>query len=189
MRQLKRIRIVIAGLIAISVIAGTIGTIDAVYKRSYQEAFNQAYDTQDQEGYENGIEIGCEEALATRTDLRNPTYRELIGFLARDRTDLQPYIKGRHDCSDFATEVINNAELKGIRAAYVTISFPKTDRKHNVVAFETADEGLVFIEPQSDKEVMVITGEPYWRSTGSTRQIDYMDIVADIQITWEKPEK
>jgi len=161
--------------------------ITTAYNSSYHEAYNQAYDLRYQEGYDkgyqSGLEIGYKEGLAAGINLRNPTYKELMDFLARDETDLKPHIEDEYVCDDFSAEVNYNAELEGIRAAYVYLSFPGLGR-HAIVAFETIDRGLIFIEPQSDREVELVIGEPFpWYQVGAWTR-DYDDPIIEIQIIW-----
>jgi hypothetical protein len=157
-----------------------------IYDVRYKEGYNQGYDKGYDEGYQRGLEIGYREGLATRVDLRNPTYKELLDFLRHDKTDLKPYIKDEFICSDFAAVVNINAELEGIRAAWVVVFFPPGELYHGhaIVAFETTDKGLVFVEPQLDKIAKLVIGESYWQSVGRTRPTDYDDTVVRIQIIW-----
>lgn len=211
MRVLRYIGIIIGCFILVGsaiYLGETIGTwqqkIDDAYNSSYQEAYDQAYETRYQEGYneqydigykeaydkgydegyENGWEIGDEEGLATRVNLHNPIYTELLDFLRHDKTDSHRYIKGKYECCDFAADVNNNAELEGIRAAFVLIDFPEGG--HAIVAFETTDRGLIFIEPQADRAAKPVIGKHYWRSVGpryrAARGVD--DTVVEIQIVW-----
>ncbi len=153
------------------------------YDVGYQEAYGEAYDKGYDKGYEIGLETGSKEGVATRVELRNPTHKEMREFLARDKTDSKPYIKGEYVSFDFAVELNNNAETNGIRAAYVAI-FSK-EWGHGMVAFETIDKGLIFIEPQSDKEVRLVTGEPYpGYSVGAISSLGYFDPIVEIQIIW-----
>lgn len=152
------------------------------YDVGYQEAYGEAYDRGYDKGYEIGLETGPKEGLVTRVKLRNPTHKEMREFLARDETDSNPYVVGEYVSFDFAVELNNNAELEGIRAAFVMVIFP--EKRHGIVAFETIDKGLIFIEPQSDEEVKLVIGESYWRSIGGTRPTDYDDAVVEIQIIW-----
>jgi hypothetical protein len=104
-------------------------------------------------------------------------------FLAHDMTDSNPFIRGEYVCFDFSAELNNNAEANGIRAAYVRIRAKEWG--HAVVAFETVDRGLVFVEPQSDEDVSLVTGEPYpWQQVGANRPMNYDDAVVEIQIIW-----
>ena len=153
------------------------------YDVRYRESYNQGYDKGYDQGFQSGLEIGYKEGLATRVDLRNPTYKELLDFLRRDKTDLKPYIEFEYMCVDFSAEVNNNAELEGIRAALVIIDYPQPPG-HAIVAFETVDKGLIFIEPQTDEIAKPVIGESYWQSVGRIRPTDYDDTVVEIQIIW-----
>ncbi|MCL0094776.1 hypothetical protein M1N58_02630 [Dehalococcoidales bacterium] len=155
------------------------------YDVRYRESYNQGYDKGYDQGFQSGLETGYKEGLATRVDLRNPTYKELMDFLRRDKTDLKPYIKGEYTCSNFSADVNINAELEGIRAAWVRLRFADEEvRGHAIVAFETIDKGLIFIEPQTDEIAKPVIGESYWQSVGRTRPTDYDDTVVEIQIIW-----
>ena len=156
---------------------------DQTYEVGYQKAYTGAYGKGYDKGYEIGLESSLKEEVTTRVKLHNPTYKELREFLARDRTDSHLFIKGEYVCFDFAAELNNNAEANGIRAAYVRIR--SKEWSHAVVAFETVDKGLIFIEPQSDKDVGLVMGESYpWYQVGANRPTDYEDTVEEIQIIW-----
>ena len=71
-----------------------------------------------------------------------------------------PYIKDEYVCTDFSAEVNNNADALGIRCAIVDMFYPE-GYGHTIVAFETLDRGLVFVEPQFDHEVSLIVGKSY----------------------------
>ena len=49
-------------------------------------------------------------------------------------------------CADFAEDVHNNAEVQGIKAAWVGIDFVGDDEGHALNAFMTTDKGLVYID-------------------------------------------
>jgi hypothetical protein len=67
-----------------------------------------------------------------------------------------PYIQGIIDgtaqpktpriCSDFAELLHNNAEMDGIKCGYVTIDFEGQSVGHAIDAFETTDQGLVYVD-------------------------------------------
>jgi len=153
-------------------------THDSSYQASYGEAHDKGYE----KGYEIGLEIKSGGEVANRIELHNPTYEELREFLARDKTDANLYIKGVYMCADFASDVNNNAELQGIRAAYVIIH--AREWSHAIVAFETADRGLVFVEPILDKQVNVAVGETYWWVTGAVGSTYYDSTVVEIEFIW-----
>ena len=153
------------------------------YDVGYQEAYGEAYDKGYNRGYEIGLGTGPTERASTRVELYNPTYKEMKEFLARDKTDSNPFIRGEYVCSDFAAELNHNAEANGIRVAYVRIRAEKWG--HALVAFETVDRGLIFIEPQSDREVELVIGEPFpWYLVDAISPLGYHDPLVEIQIVW-----
>ena len=153
------------------------------YDVGYQEAYSEAHDKGYDKGYEIGLGTGSTEGVSTRVELYNPTYKEMREFLASDETDSRSFVTGEFVCSDFAAQLNNNAEANGIRAAYVRIR--SKEWGHAVVAFETVDRGLIFIEPQSDREVKLVIGESFpWYLVGAISPIGYHDPVVEIQIIW-----
>jgi predicted RNase H-like nuclease (RuvC/YqgF family) len=119
--------------------------------------------------------------LQSHTLYRNPTYKEVKDFIEKDKTNENKYIPGKYVCIDFAKDVNNNAEKEGIRTALVIVYFK--NGTHALVAFETIDKGLVFIEPQADKEVKVEIGIRYWVDNGFGKP-DYDDTITKILIIW-----
>ncbi|MBA7685216.1 hypothetical protein ES703_93634 [subsurface metagenome] len=159
--------------------SGYAQTYDVVYQEAYGEVYDKGYD----KGYEIGLETGSNEGVATRVELSDPTHKEMREFLARDKTDSKPYIKGEYGCNDFAAQLDNNAEADGIRAAYVRIR--SKNWWHAVVAFETVDRGIIFIEPQSDRVVKLVIGEPFpWHLVDKANPLGHLDPIVDIQIIW-----
>jgi len=109
--------------------------------------------------YEDGaIHVGADEKpieLINNPAATNPTYAELVAFIKEDTTDSKVYSEGvewrgkiifPRVCADFAEEVHNNAEAKGIRAAWVGIDFRGGGEGHALNAFETIDRGLVYVD-------------------------------------------
>jgi hypothetical protein len=135
-----------------------------------------------QQGYYEGYKVGAVEGAGSGYTLRNPTYHELMGFLERDPTDGNEYQEDVYTCVDFVSDLNNNAEDAGLRAAYVYMEFP-VDRAHSVAAFETVDRGLVFIEPQFDDEVVVVVGNRYSVDNGY-EEPDYDDTIVRFTIAW-----
>ena len=171
---------VVAMFLAIVVLCGGAGFISYLYgyQKGYSSGhetvretdYNQGYDRGSEEGYGVGYEIGYESGLTevdSGYDLRNPTYREMEEFLAQDTTDARTYVKDEYACSDFSADVNNNAESQGIRCAIVNVFYPQ-GYGHTIIAFETTDRGLIFIEPQFDHEVSLVIGESYSRINNYT---------------------
>lgn len=92
------------------------------------------------------------------SNLRDPTYAEALQFIGSDETDRNQYNQS-YICTNFATDLMNNAFTARYRCGYVTIEFP--DISHAIVCFNTSDYGLVFIEPQNDQIVALATGKSY----------------------------
>jgi len=91
--------------------------------------------------------------------IRDPTYRELLNFLEADQTDKIPYDEKMFNCIDFSATIKRNAFNVGYNSFFVYINFSSTS--HSIVAFNTTDQGIVFIEPQYDKVLKIEIGENY----------------------------
>lgn len=98
--------------------------------------------------------------------LRNPTYDELVKFLAKNQVSHRAWIPGKYVCVDFAADINNDAEDAGFRSAYVWIieGYGSNGSKwgHLLNGFQTVDKGLIFIEPQTDAYVDVKIGGRYY---------------------------
>ena len=84
-------------------------------------------------------------------ELKNPTFQEVRDFILRDPTSRNQFVLNQYECRHFATEVNNNAEAEGLRCAFVLLCFDRG--QHSVIAFDTTDRGLVYIEPQTDAAI------------------------------------
>jgi myosin heavy subunit len=93
--------------------------------------------------------------------LRDPTYQEMKTFIAADKTDTNTYVDPTYVCEDFAYDVRVHAMQQKIRCAFVTIHYP--DSAHAIVAFNTTDKGIIYIEPQSDEEVNLHAGYHFYQ--------------------------
>lgn len=92
-------------------------------------------------------------------NLRNPSYDELMNFLASDKTDEVPYSVPDFMCHHYSVTLRENANQQGLRCACVNVYYVPADTRkgvnyeHTVVAFDTSDMGLVHIEPQDDTQL------------------------------------
>jgi hypothetical protein len=148
-----------------SVFLGYIRGYQSGHEGNYTQAFSQGKDAGYQAGYESGLQAGTklepeQKASSNEYSLRNPTYLEMEAFLAQDPTSLNTYVEDKYVCVDFAATVNNNAEDQGIRCAVVDIFYPD-GYGHTIVAFDTIDRGLIYIEPQFDQEVKLVVGSSY----------------------------
>jgi len=78
-------------------------------------------------------------------------YSELVSFLRRDRTDEHEYIDGVYVCVDFTEDLIRNAMREGIFMCATYLEFEDMDYAHTLVAVNTTDMGVVYVEPQTDR--------------------------------------
>ncbi|MBI2850281.1 MAG: hypothetical protein HYX80_04465 [Chloroflexi bacterium] len=154
-------------------------TFDATYQEARDEGFDKGYS----KGYEISKKSAAGEPVSRLVETHNPTYSELMAFLAEDKTDGKPYIEGEYVCFEYAAELNNNADVRGLQAAYVRLR--SDDWGHAVVAFETVDKGLIFIEPQSDSVVNLVVGQPYpWQQVGATSPLTATDPILEIELIW-----
>jgi hypothetical protein len=116
--------------------------------------------------------------------LNDPTYAMMKSFLASDLTNTHPFDVNNYNCSNFSADTIANAAKQHIRCALVYILFHNS--AHFIVAFNTLDKGLVYIEPQADAEVNLIVGRHYWQSiiTSLVFIPSYDDTVVSFTIIW-----
>ena len=91
--------------------------------------------------------------------LKAPTFQELRHFILSDPTSRNQFVLNQYECRHFATDVNNNADAEGLRCAFVLLCFKRG--QHAVVAFDTTDRGLVYIEPQTDARIHPEVGGEY----------------------------
>jgi hypothetical protein len=154
---------------------------NAGYSLGKGEGYNQGYRLGRTDGYEEGYGNGVEAGLGHGYTLRDPTYKQAVDFLERDKTDRNEYDEDSYICSHFARDVGNNAEAEGLRCALVELRY--SEGGHTIIAFDTIDKGLVYFEPQFDDEVEVIIERSY------SHLNDYLepsidDTIIDILVIW-----
>lgn len=120
--------------------------------------------------------------------LRDPNYQEMKDFLEQDETSEQEYLENEYICVDFAADVKANAAREGLRCAYVVIEYLGLTG-HAIVAFDTTDRGLVYIEPQFDWEVEPEIGQRYYQCVipppgHYMTEPDYDDTIARVVDIW-----
>jgi hypothetical protein len=136
----------------------------------------------DSSGYNEGYNSGVIDGAGTGYDFRDPTYSEIKRFIKEDDTDKNEYVEGSYSCTDYAAGLNNNAAQLGYNAAYVYISYAD-GTGHAITAFQTVDKGLIFIEPQFDDEVQVVTGSSYAEQNGY-QAADHDDTVIRYVLVW-----
>ena len=107
--------------------------------------------------------------MANNSSSRDPSWNELRAFLVADETEAIPYSDSSFICGDYAEMLHSNAERMGIRAAVVIIHWAEDDITHAINAFNTTDEGLVYVDDTAslgqsrgkDKIAYVVEGSKY----------------------------
>ncbi|MEM3597207.1 MAG: AN1-type zinc finger domain-containing protein [Candidatus Bathyarchaeia archaeon] len=132
------------------------------------------------EGYNKGYLDGVKDGAGTGYNIRDPTYQEMLNFIASDKTDENEYSEN-YTCLHFTADVKSHAFDEGYKCGFVYVEF--RDGAHAIVCFNTTDQGLIFIEPQSDEIVTLTIGQPYWDRT-KYEPPDYDDTVISFTIIW-----
>jgi hypothetical protein len=120
--------------------------------------------------------------------LRDPSYQEMRDFLARDKTNEREWVEGEYTIVNFAADVKLNAVREGIRCAYVSIGFHRD--MWPLIAFDTTDEGLVFIDPWNEWKVEPRIGQRYYQCVRLPPGRDvarpdwWYDTITEIIIMW-----
>ena len=175
----RRIAVALGLFLVFVVLCGVSGFLSYAYGYKVRQvaSYSKGYDQGKEKGYQAGYDAGykarqIEHKLEQQSSsdgrvvtLRNPSYQEMKQFLAEDTTESKTYSENQYVCVDFAVGVNNNAEEMGIRCAIVDIFHPE-GYGHTIVAFETTDKGLIFIEPQFDREVKLVVGKSYSQING-----------------------
>jgi len=91
-------------------------------------------------------ELDSAQELA-RDVLRNPSMLEVHDFITTDKTD-ENVITDEYMCRHIVVDFMKNAFEEGYLCYFVTIGFQVGG--HAMVAFNTTDGGLIYVEPQSD---------------------------------------
>ncbi|GAI54885.1 unnamed protein product, partial [marine sediment metagenome] len=117
--------------------------------------------------------------------IKDPTYNRMMSFIGEDKTDKKRYVEGKYTCSHFAMDVCNNAEEEGFRCAFAIILY--AEGGHAIIAFNTIDEGLIYIEPQGDELVEPEIGKSYYQCVipePGREKPDYDDTIEEILVIW-----
>ena len=162
-------RIVVFSVFLIGIISGA-----AIYGALTLFVFDS------QSAYENGYQQGLADGVGTGYNIRDPSYQEMLTFVHTDKTNEHPYINGTYICWQFSADFINNAFNAGYRTGLVYIAL--AGGAHSIVAFNTTDRGLIFVEPQDDSVVTLQVGTHYFDR--SKYVVDYDDTIVSFEIMW-----
>jgi hypothetical protein len=122
------------------------------------ENYNQGYSEGHEAGYAKGYVEGMDYVTENGYYIRDPTYAEAIEFIASDLTDQHEY-SDYYVCYDFTSDFNANAEDQGYRCGFVYMTF--SSGAHAIACFSTVDEGIIYVEPQTDEIVAPKIGQIY----------------------------
>ncbi len=130
-----------------------------------------SWDT-DGDGLDNGEELYKGTSHTGGNLEPNPTYSEVVSFLESDTTDENEYVSREEEhpyvCEDFAATLGRNASDRDMRSGYVRLDFVEENpySAHAIVAFDTVNGGLIFVETQTDEIHQDLNpGDSYWDYT------------------------
>jgi len=162
----------------------------AGYSDGYASGKEEGYGLGQTDGYNEGYDQGLEAGTGHGYTLRDPTYKEAVSFLKRDKTSDNEYNDddyGVYVCTHFSRDVCNNAEAEGLRCALVHLIYPQGG--HAIVAFDTVDEGLVCFDAITDERANPEVGKHYYKCVVPREGYYYLppdfdDTIMDILVIW-----
>jgi hypothetical protein len=138
------------------------------YLDGYSKGYSQGNIIGTENGYQTGFKEGLEKGVlgdyeGWGTFVRNPTHNEVLEFIQEDETDKLEYVEGEFECLDFCMTFRNNAFKKGYISYTVWIDSEGQSFGHTIIAFNTTDRGMVYLDPQLDYFVDLGVGVDYWK--------------------------
>lgn len=137
---------------------GYSGGYDSGYADGEDVGYPKGYSSGYGDGFDVGYAQGIDDSDNTGEALRDPTYAEMLEFIAWDTTDSNEYTSS-YRCEEFSLDVKLNAIAYGYNCEMLYIKF--TVSAHAIVFFDTTDRGRVYIEPQTDDVVILLIGQSY----------------------------
>lgn len=87
----------------------------------------------------------------------NPRYKDVINFFRLDKTNENEWDEHSYDCTAFSNDIVKNAIDNNMFMCTVEIQWETGG--HIIVAVNTSDKGLIYIEPQTDKVIDLHLGK------------------------------
>lgn len=87
----------------------------------------------------------------------NPRYKDIIDFFRIDKTDENKWDEHSYDCTAFSNDIVKNAIDNNMFMCTVEIQWETGG--HIIVAINTSDKGLIYIEPQTDRVIDLHLGK------------------------------
>jgi len=168
----------VVSLKKLSVVAIVVVLLSSVF---FLHCARVEYENRYTTGYSVGYVEGVKDGAGSGYTIRDPTYAEMVAFLAADKTNERVYNADTYNCYDYTSDLCKNAAVKGYRIGFVYIYFK--DSAHALVCFDTVDKGLIYVEPQYDAIVNVAVGIHYW-GTVSNVMSPYDDTIVRFGVIW-----
>lgn len=96
--------------------------------------------------------IGQEPIVAPYVIPETYTKAEILEFIKQDDTNLVPYGEG-FNCVEYAMVLGLKGRWNGIASMIIKVDFANEPFGHILIAYQTSDAGLVFIDPGTDMVV------------------------------------
>ena len=123
-----------------------------------------------------------------QSELEDPTWSELKEFLELDDTDTLTYTENSFDCTGFAITLRDRTWRYGMRCAFVELGFAD-GTGHALNAFETTDEGLIYVDDtQADWIAYIEIGQPYRAIHLDAVKSEYIACSGDPDEFWGSPD-
>ena len=123
------------------------------------------------DGSNNNIDI------IQNTNAVDQSWQTVRQFLLADDTNQLPYTYN-FVCGDFAERIYDDAEARGIRAAFVVVHFSDGSTPHALNAFHTTDRGLVYTDSTGtdpfEQFTTITLGETEYGHTMDNNKIAYV---------------
>jgi hypothetical protein len=82
----------------------------------------------------------------------NPTHAEVVSLVRRNKIDEVPYNEDTFNCVEYSFGLFNAFLEEKIHSCVTWIIFDvDAEASHAIVAVNTSDKGVIYIEPQTDK--------------------------------------
>jgi hypothetical protein len=104
----------------------------------------------------------------------NPTFEQVQRFVEEDTTDKHVYSLDSYVCADYARDFHENAEKAGLSCRFIEINFEGRQTGHAIDCFYTTDQGVIYVEPETDEIINIKTGE-WYGTAGVVKTINLID--------------
>ena len=115
-----------------------------------------------------------------RIEYQDTLYIVVKMLLSEVRTWASTYRFPNYVCTHFSKVLFDKMTVQGIRCGYVVVTF-QNNMSHALVAFDTLDRGLIYLEPQDGYEVQIEVGKGIDTAYAG---VDAGSIVTRIDISW-----